>query len=216
MNDLFLQLYKNEDIERHFTIRETPQQNEVVERMKHTLLEKVQCLLSNVGLTIFWAEPSTYAIHLNLINRLPSSVIGGKTLMKVQSGKAPQDYDMLKIFGCPTSYHIKEDKLNHRTKKLVFLGFKRGVKGYKLWDSKYKKLVVTRDVTFDETSMMKPTSYQQVDRGNNLFFCLSSSCKIVSTHRKCLRCFLAFNPSLNSLNLLVSSITERSSVFRTS
>ena len=49
----------------------------------------------------------------------------------------------------------------------MFLGFKRGVKGYKFWDPKDKKIVVSlyvlgfrRDVTFDEACMIKPTSSQ--------------------------------------------------------
>ena len=46
----FLQLYQNEGIKRHFTVRETPQQNRVVERKNRTLLENVRCLLSNARL----------------------------------------------------------------------------------------------------------------------------------------------------------------------
>jgi len=71
-----------------------------------------------------------YACHL--INRLSSSVIGGKTHMEVWSGKAAQDYNSIKIFGCPACYHIKEDKLDPKVNKEVFLEFKRGVKGYKI------------------------------------------------------------------------------------
>ena len=40
------------------------------------------------------------------------------------------------------------------------LGFKRGVKDYKIWDPKDKKTILSRDVTFDETSMMKLTDSQ--------------------------------------------------------
>ena len=124
-SDLFLQLCQNEEIERHFIVREIPQQIRVTKRMNHTLLEKVSCLLSNAILAkSFWVEALTYASHL--INRLPSYVIMGKTLMEVWSRKAAQDYDILRIFGCPACYHIKEDKLDPRGKKAVFLGFKRG------------------------------------------------------------------------------------------
>ena len=41
--------------------------------------------------------------------------------MEVWSGKAAQDYDSLRIFGCPTYYHVKEDKLDLKMKKVVFL-----------------------------------------------------------------------------------------------
>ena len=59
--------------------------------------------------------------------------------MEVWSGKAAQDYNSIKIFGCPACYHIKEDKLDPKVNKELFLEFKRGVKGYKIWDPKDKK-----------------------------------------------------------------------------
>ena len=49
-SDHFLQLCLDEGIERHFTVRETPQQNGVAERMNMTLLEMIRCMLSNAGL----------------------------------------------------------------------------------------------------------------------------------------------------------------------
>jgi len=49
-SDSFLKLCHDEGVGRHFTVRETPQQNRVAERMNMTLLEKVRCMLSNVGL----------------------------------------------------------------------------------------------------------------------------------------------------------------------
>lgn len=77
-NGPFFDFYKKEGITRHFTVRDTPQQNGVAERMNRTLLEKVQCMLSNVGLDKqFWAEAVTYASHL--INHLPSAALKGKT-----------------------------------------------------------------------------------------------------------------------------------------
>jgi len=77
--------------------------------------------------------------------------------------KAAQDYDSLRIFGCPAYYHLKEGKLDPRAKKGVSVGFKRGVKGYKIWDPKDKKFILSKDVTFDEASMLKPTISQKVD-----------------------------------------------------
>ena len=50
--------------------------------------------------------------------------------------------------------------MDPRAKKGVFVGFKKGVKGCKLWDPKDKKFILSRDVTFDEASMVKPTNSQ--------------------------------------------------------
>ena len=77
--------------------------------------------------------------------------------------KITQDYDSLQVFGCPAYYHVKEDKLDPRVKKGVFVGFKRGIKGYKIWNLMDKKFVFSRDVTFDETSMLKSTISQQME-----------------------------------------------------
>ena len=68
----------------------------------------------------------------------------------------------LRVFRCPTYYHVKEDKLGPRARKRVFVGFKKGVKGYKILDLKDKKFILSRAVTFDEASMMKPKNSQQV------------------------------------------------------
>ncbi|KAH9782717.1 Integrase catalytic domain-containing protein [Citrus sinensis] len=137
-------------------------ENGVAEHMNRTLLEKVRCMLSNAGLDKkFWAEAMSYASHL--VNRLPSTAIGGKTPIEMWSGKHAQDYDSLRIFGCPAYYHVKDGKLDPRARKSIFVGFKGGVKGFKLWDLKDKEFVCSRDVTFDEVLMMKASSSQQVE-----------------------------------------------------
>ncbi|KAH9662850.1 hypothetical protein KPL70_019489 [Citrus sinensis] len=109
----------------------------------------------------FTAETVSYASHL--VNRLPSAAIGSKTPMEMWSGKHAQDYDSLRVFGCPAYYHVKDGKLDLRARKSIFVGFKGGVKCFKLWDLEDKKFVCSRDVTFDEASMIKASSSQQVE-----------------------------------------------------
>jgi len=46
----FNKFYRDEGIARQLIVRNTPQQNGVVERMNRTLLERTRCLLSNVSL----------------------------------------------------------------------------------------------------------------------------------------------------------------------
>ena len=67
-------LCKLEGIVRLHTIHHTPQQNGVAERMNRTLIEKVCCMLSNVGWPkSFWVEVASTTCFL--INRSPSTAI---------------------------------------------------------------------------------------------------------------------------------------------
>ena len=122
--------------------------------MNQTLLEKVRCMLSNAGLgKQFWAEAVMYASHL--INRLPSAAVNGKTPLEVWSKKPANDYDTLRVFGSTAYYHVKESKLDPRAKTALFMGVTSGVKGYRLWCLSSKKIISSRDVTFDESVMLK-------------------------------------------------------------
>ena len=90
----------------------------VTKEMSCSLLEKVRCLLSNAQLDkSFWADTIMYASHL--INGLSSTAIGGKTLLKVWSGKAAQDDGLLRIFESPAYFCAKDGKVNPRVKKFV-------------------------------------------------------------------------------------------------
>ena len=60
-------------------------------------------------------------------------------------------------------YHVKKDKLDPRVKKGVFVRFKKRVKCYKFWDPKDQKFILSRCVTFNEYSILKPIISQQVE-----------------------------------------------------
>ncbi|KAG8492453.1 hypothetical protein CXB51_009584 [Gossypium anomalum] len=120
-------LCKSERIVRHLTVHHTPQQNSVVERRNRTIIEKVRCMLSNANLPkSFWAEEASTACFL--ISQSPSIAIEKKTPQEVWSGN-PANYSDLKIFGCPAYAHVDNGKLEPRSIKCVFLGYKAGVKG---------------------------------------------------------------------------------------
>ncbi|KAK2396531.1 hypothetical protein QL285_058180 [Trifolium repens] len=92
-----------------------------------------------------------------LINRSPRASLEGKVAEEVWTGK-PIDLDNLRIFGCPAFVHISSEdrsKLDPKSKKCVFVGYSKGVKGFKLWDPVSKKMILSRDVVFDEQSMLK-------------------------------------------------------------
>ena len=73
----FTELCEHHGIKRHFTIRKTPQQNGVAERMNRTIAKRAQCLRLNASLEKkFWAEAVNMACYL--INRSPRAVLDGK------------------------------------------------------------------------------------------------------------------------------------------
>ena len=65
------------------------------------------------------------------------------------------NYSDLKIFGCLEFVHIDNGKLEPRSKRCLFLGYKPSVKGYKLWDPEASKVVISRDVIFYEIAMLR-------------------------------------------------------------
>ena len=89
-----------------------------------------------------------------IINRSPRVALDGKAAEEVWIGQV--DYSFKRIFGCSAYVHILgEDmsKLDPKSKKCIFLGFKKWVKGYKLWDPVAQKVMISRVLVFDEKSM---------------------------------------------------------------
>ena len=112
---------------------------------------------------VFWAETVNTASFI--INRSPSLAIDFKIPKEVWLSR-PVDYSSLKIFGCPAYVHVqsgKRSKLDSKSRKCVFLGFEKGVKGYRLWDPISKKTVTNRDVIFDEAFMLKQNEAETCD-----------------------------------------------------
>ncbi|GJU35103.1 retrovirus-related pol polyprotein from transposon TNT 1-94 [Tanacetum coccineum] len=161
---------RDEGIARHYTVRYTPQQNGVAERMNRTLLERTRCQLLNAGLDrSFWAEALNTACYL--INRSPATAIDCKTPIEVWSGK-PADYSKLRVFGCPAYYHVSEGKLDPRGEKGIFMGYGEGVKGYRIWSPseirvedvpKQVEHIIPRDMDHNVTSRDDHTNFPHLD-----------------------------------------------------
>ena len=81
-NKQFDDLCEKSGIQRHKTVRHTPQQNGLAERMNRTLMERVRCMLFHSRLPkTLWAEALCTACYL--INRCPSTAIELKTPYEV-------------------------------------------------------------------------------------------------------------------------------------
>ena len=57
------------------------------------------------------------------------------------------------MFECPAYAQItgeQRSKLDVKSRQCIFLGYHKEVKGFKLWDLKANKVVISRDVIFYE------------------------------------------------------------------
>ncbi|KAJ9566378.1 hypothetical protein OSB04_002344 [Centaurea solstitialis] len=133
------------------TCPHTPQQNGVVERKHRHLLETARALRFEANLPkVFWGECVLTAAYI--INRLPSKVIKNKTPYEIIFQQRP-DYEHMKVFGCLAYFRSNEtkgDKFEAKGRPGVFLGYPQGTKGYKIFDIENKKIIVSRDVRFQE------------------------------------------------------------------
>ena len=143
-----------EGIKQELTTPHTPQQNEAAERLNRTLIEWVRTMLADSKLPHrFWAEALSTYVYLK--NQSPTKALDGVTPYEAWSGIKP-DVSILRIFGCSAYPHvpkIERKKLDIKTRKCVLLSYGTNQKGYHLFDVKRKKIVHSRDVVFDETSL---------------------------------------------------------------
>ena len=141
----------------------TPQQNGVSERMNRTLLDKTRAMLhqNNVPKKL-WGEAVYVSAYVT--NRSPSRILRRrKTSFELWFNKKP-DLSNLKVFGCVGYTQIpqqKRKKLDSRSLVLTFVGYANN--GYRLWDENTKRIVVSRDVIFDEDKSIHHISQKSVD-----------------------------------------------------
>ncbi|KAF5822598.1 putative RNA-directed DNA polymerase [Helianthus annuus] len=128
----------------------TPQQNGVVERKHRHLLNTARTLMFQSGLPLrFWSDCVLTAVYI--INRLPSSVLSGKSPYELMFGFRPS-LSYFRNFGCLCfSTNLNEpDKFAYHADKCVLIGYSNVKKGYKLWSIDEKKVFFSRDVKFYE------------------------------------------------------------------
>jgi hypothetical protein len=129
----------------------TPQQNGIVERKHQHILGTARALLFQSKLPhIFWAHAVGHAVHI--INKLPTPFLSNKSTYQVLHNCLP-DIDSLRVFGSlcyATTLQNNRKKLDSRSRKCVYLGFRVGVKGHTLFDLQSREIFISRDVVFFE------------------------------------------------------------------
>ena len=129
----------------------TPQQNGRAERDNRTIVESARTMMLR-GRTprYLWAEAVNTAIYI--LNRTASCKNPSCTPYEVWTGQS-SNLGHLRIFGCVAYMHIPKQfrkKLDAKAKKLTMVGYQGDSKNYRLYDPSSRKVIVSRDVTFDE------------------------------------------------------------------
>ena len=151
ISNKFQSFLKKEGIKHERTVPKSPEQNGVAERMNRTLLEAIRSMISSSHLSkSFWAEALRTAVYVR--NRCPTSTLVNKTPYEALYNCKP-NVKHFRVFGCICFSHISKDdrlKLDKKSKKCIFLGYDSNIKGYRLYDLTDRKVIIRRDVIFNE------------------------------------------------------------------
>lgn len=134
-----------------FTFAYTSQHNGVVERKSKTIVEMARSMLHEKGLLYkLWGEAVKTTVYL--LNRCPTRVLENVTPFEMYSGRKPE-IKQLRIFGL-IFYSLILSALRHKLEewsiKGIFIGYGSSEKGYKILNPLTMKVMVFRDVIFDE------------------------------------------------------------------
>ena len=141
-------------IKHEFTVRHTPQQNGKAERLMRTIQEGVKTVLIDAELPmVFWALAATYITHIR--NRtIPS--MKEHTPLELFFNEKPS-LQTLRPFGCKVFIYQPKDtrgKLDPAAHPGIFVGYEQGVKGYKVYDTKRRRIYMSRDLLFYENEKL--------------------------------------------------------------
>lgn len=147
----FKEFCKAHGIRRQLTEAYTPQQNGVAEGKNRTIMNTVRSMLADKNvLKRFWPEAVNWCVHIQ--NRTLTTAVKDQTPEEVwNKEKATAAY--FRIFGCIAHAHIPDQnrsKLDSKRNKCVFLGVNDGTKAYRLYDPVTKKIIISKDVVFEE------------------------------------------------------------------
>ena len=139
-----------------------PQQNGVVEKRNHTLMDMVRSMLSNSYLPIsLWMEALKTVVYL--LNRVPTKIVL-KTPFELWTGRKPSLRHMY-VWGCPAEariYNPHENKLDFKTISGYFISYPMKSKGYRFYCPNHSaKIVETGNDRFIENGEIRGSDQLQ-------------------------------------------------------
>lgn len=168
VNNKMSNLFSSLGIIHQTTCAYTPQQNGIADRKHRHLLNVARSLLFQSGIPLsMWPECILTVAYL--INRLPSSVLSGKSPFELVYGQKPK-LSHLRCFGCLCFSSIlnNSDKFSSKSEKCVLIGFSTTKKAYKVYNLESKLISYTRYVQFYETIFpFKMNTQFQTDKASD-------------------------------------------------
>ncbi|KAF1322207.1 Integrase catalytic core protein, partial [Globisporangium splendens] len=145
------QFYADRGIEQQVTVPYAHQTNGTAERAIRSIVTIGRSMLHHARLDkSFWAEAAMTAIYIK--NRLPSPKSDTKTPFEMVNKSKPSVKHM-RVFGClayvltPKEKRLKWDP---KSRPGLFMGYEESSKAYRVYDIEGDKVMISRDVNFDE------------------------------------------------------------------
>nr|GEW09010.1 hypothetical protein [Tanacetum cinerariifolium] len=151
--------FKEEGIKHQTSTARTPEQNGVVKRQNHTLVEAARTMLSASQLPLFfWAEAIATACYTQ--NRSIIIPTHDKTPYHIINDRKPS-IKHLHIFGC-ICYITRDgknlDKMKEKGDQCILVGYSTQSKGYRVYNKRKRMIIESIHIRFDEIKDVSETS----------------------------------------------------------
>lgn len=115
------------------------------------IIEKARCMILSTKMSkIFWSEAVIAAVYL--INRCPTNAVKDRLPAELWYGEKPNLRE-LRVFECVAYLHIPKELINwkfeSRSMHCRLMGY--CTNGYRLWCPENNKIILGRDIIFNET-----------------------------------------------------------------
>ena len=145
-------------IQRQLTAGYSPHQNGVAKRKNRTLLEGIRSVVTGTKIPKALWKDLAYSVNY-IQNRWPTKALKLKTPEEVFTGIKPH-LGHLRVIGCLAYCHIpdvKRQKLDPKATATIFIGYDEQSKAYRCYHPPSRKILVSRDVRFDEQQFAIPS-----------------------------------------------------------